>query len=85
MLWDIDQHAWLFIEPNAAQARPGRITFAVAGLDALLERPAAQGIDHEPIETYSNGVTHEALPIPRACRSCPRLPSASSVHRSCGS
>ncbi|MGI8730215.1 MAG: hypothetical protein ACR2LK_09550 [Solirubrobacteraceae bacterium] len=38
---------------NAAHAGTGRITFAVAGLDALLERIAAQGIEHEPIETYS--------------------------------
>jgi hypothetical protein len=51
-------HATLFIEPNAAWAGAGRITFAVAGLDALLERLAAQRIEHEPIETYSNGVRH---------------------------
>jgi catechol 2,3-dioxygenase-like lactoylglutathione lyase family enzyme len=41
VLWEIDEHAWLFIEPNAAQAGAGRITFSVAGLDALLERLAA--------------------------------------------
>ena len=33
-----------------------RITLAVTGLDALLERLAAQRIEHEPIETNSNGV-----------------------------
>ena len=38
ILWEIDEHATLFIEPNAAHAGAGRITFAVAGLDALLER-----------------------------------------------
>jgi catechol 2,3-dioxygenase-like lactoylglutathione lyase family enzyme len=64
MLWEIDEHAWLFIEPNAAQAGAGRITFAVAGLDALLERLAAQRIEHEPIETYSNGVRHVKIPDP---------------------
>ena len=63
-LWEIDEHAWLFIEPNAAQAGAGRITFAVAGLDALLERLAAQRIEHEPIETYSNGVRHVKIPDP---------------------
>lgn len=56
ILWDIDEHATLFIEPNAAQAGSGRITLGVAGLDALLERLAADGIEHEPVETYSNGV-----------------------------
>jgi catechol 2,3-dioxygenase-like lactoylglutathione lyase family enzyme len=45
-------------------ARSGRITFAVAGLEALLERLAAQGIEHEPIETYSNGVRHVRIPDP---------------------
>jgi catechol 2,3-dioxygenase-like lactoylglutathione lyase family enzyme len=52
------------IEPNAAPAGAGRIAFAVAGLDALLERLAAQGIDHEPIETYANGVRHVNVPDP---------------------
>jgi catechol 2,3-dioxygenase-like lactoylglutathione lyase family enzyme len=64
ILWDIDEHATLFIEPDAAHAGAGRITFAVAGLDGLLERLAAQGVDHEPIETYSNGVRHVKVPDP---------------------
>jgi catechol 2,3-dioxygenase-like lactoylglutathione lyase family enzyme len=42
----------------------GRITLAVAGLDALLERITAEGIEHEPIETYSNGVRHVNIPDP---------------------
>jgi catechol 2,3-dioxygenase-like lactoylglutathione lyase family enzyme len=64
VLWDVDEHATLFIEPNAAQAGAGRITFAVTGLDALLERLAAAGIEHESIETYSNGVRHVKIPDP---------------------
>ena len=64
VLWDIDEHATLFIEPNTAQAGAGRITFAVDGLDALLQRLAAQRIEHEPIETYSNGVRHVNVPDP---------------------
>jgi catechol 2,3-dioxygenase-like lactoylglutathione lyase family enzyme len=64
ILWDIDEHATLFIEPNSAQAGAGRITLAVAGLDALLEHLAAQGIAYEPIETYSNGVRHVKVPDP---------------------
>ena len=54
MLWDIDAHATLFIEPNAAHAGTDRITLAVTGLDALLERLATQRIEHEPVETYVN-------------------------------
>lgn len=62
ILRDIEEHATLFIEPDAARAGAGRITFAVAGLDALPERSAAQGIEHEPIETYLNGVRHVKIP-----------------------
>ena len=47
-----------------ARAGTGRITLAVDGLDALLERLAAQRIEHEPIETYSNGVRHVNIPDP---------------------
>jgi catechol 2,3-dioxygenase-like lactoylglutathione lyase family enzyme len=64
ILWSIDEHAWLFIEPDAAQAGAGRITLSVVGLDALLERLAAQGIAHEPTETYTNGVRHTKVPDP---------------------
>ena len=64
MLWELDEHACLFIEPNAAQAGAGRITLSVTGLDALLERLADEGIEHEPIETYSNGVRHMNVPDP---------------------
>jgi catechol 2,3-dioxygenase-like lactoylglutathione lyase family enzyme len=64
VLWDTDEHATLFIEPNAEQAGAGRITFAVTELDALLERLAAEGIEPESIETYSNGVRHVNIPDP---------------------
>jgi catechol 2,3-dioxygenase-like lactoylglutathione lyase family enzyme len=49
---------------NAARAGAGRVTLAVAGLDALLGRLAAARIEHEPIETYSNGVRHVNVPDP---------------------
>jgi catechol 2,3-dioxygenase-like lactoylglutathione lyase family enzyme len=62
--WEIDEHATLFIEPNATRAGAGRITLAVSGLAALLERLTAQRIEHEPIETYSNGVRHVNIPDP---------------------
>jgi catechol 2,3-dioxygenase-like lactoylglutathione lyase family enzyme len=64
VLWDIDEHATLFIEPNAKQAGAGRITLAVAGLDELLEGLAARRIHHEPIVTYSNGARHVNIPDP---------------------
>jgi catechol 2,3-dioxygenase-like lactoylglutathione lyase family enzyme len=64
VLWESAEHATLFIEPDAARAGAARITCAVAGLDALLERLVTQGIEHEPIETYSNGVRHVNVPDP---------------------
>jgi catechol 2,3-dioxygenase-like lactoylglutathione lyase family enzyme len=64
ILWEIDERAWLFIEPNAPRAGAGRITLAVFGLDALLEHLAAQRIEHEPIEIYSNDVRHVNVPDP---------------------
>ena len=64
VLWDIDEHATLFIEPNPAHAGSGRVTLGVDGLDAILERLAAAGIEHEPVETYSNGVRHVNVPDP---------------------
>ena len=64
ILWNIEEHATLFIEPNAARAGAGRITLAVTGLDGLLEHMAAERIDYEPIETYSNGVRHVKIPDP---------------------
>jgi catechol 2,3-dioxygenase-like lactoylglutathione lyase family enzyme len=63
VLWDTDEHATLFIEPNPAHAGTGRITFAVTGLDELLEHLAAEGIEHE-IETYSSGDRHVKIPDP---------------------
>jgi catechol 2,3-dioxygenase-like lactoylglutathione lyase family enzyme len=64
VLWEVAEHATLFIEPNPAHAGAGRITFVVAGLDALLERLVRQRIEHEPIEIYSNGVRHVKIPDP---------------------
>jgi catechol 2,3-dioxygenase-like lactoylglutathione lyase family enzyme len=51
ILWDVDEHATLFIEPDAARAGAGRITFAGVALDSLLQHLAAQGIEHELIES----------------------------------
>lgn len=64
VIWDVDEHASLFIEPNADQAGAGRMTMVAAGLDQLLGRLTASGITHEPVETYANGVRHVKVPDP---------------------
>jgi hypothetical protein len=64
ILWEIAASATLFIEPDAERAGTGRITLSVSGLDAILADLAARRIDHEAIETYSNGVRHVKVPDP---------------------
>lgn len=64
ILWDVDEHATLFIEPKPERAGSGRITLVAAGLDALLERLAEVGIGYGSIETYDNGVRHVDVPDP---------------------
>jgi catechol 2,3-dioxygenase-like lactoylglutathione lyase family enzyme len=64
ILWEAAASATLFIEPDAERAGTGRITLSVTGLDALLETLALRRIDHEAIETYSNGVRHVKIPDP---------------------
>jgi len=64
VIWEVADGASLFIEPDEARAGSGRITFAVAGLDELLARLAAERVEHEPLETYSNGVRHVTIPDP---------------------
>ena len=63
-LWEIEGHATLFIETDSARAGTGRITLSVVGLDALLQSLAARRIEHEAIESYSNGVRHVKVPDP---------------------
>ena len=53
VLWEIDEHAWLFIETNAAQAGAGRITLSVAGLDASEDRGAPVRPDQAAIKRPS--------------------------------
>jgi catechol 2,3-dioxygenase-like lactoylglutathione lyase family enzyme len=64
VLWDVDEHATLFIEPDRARAGAGRVTFVADGLDALLRRLAGAGIASGPVTTYGNGVRHVDVPDP---------------------
>ncbi len=64
VLWETCPHAYVFIEPGPERAGTGRITLGVTGLDEILARLKAAGIEHEPVETYSNGVRHVSVPDP---------------------
>jgi catechol 2,3-dioxygenase-like lactoylglutathione lyase family enzyme len=64
VLWDLEDHATLFIEPSSVRAGAARITFGAAGLDALLDGLSDRGIAHEDPETYPNGVRHVEIRDP---------------------
>jgi len=60
-LWQVGANAWVVIDDRDVRAdRVGgaMITFGVDDLDETLARLAAHEIEHEPVETYSNGVRH---------------------------
>ena len=61
LLWQGGENAWVVIDDRymrAARVGGTMITFGVTDLDDILARLAAHGIEHEPVETYSNGVRH---------------------------
>jgi catechol 2,3-dioxygenase-like lactoylglutathione lyase family enzyme len=64
VLWDVNEHATLFIEPKPAGVGAGHVTFGVAGLDELLAGLAARGIAHGAIQAYGNGVRHVSVRDP---------------------
>ena len=66
-LWKVGENAWVVVDDRDVRAeRVGgaMITLGVTGLDDILARVAAHGIDHEPVETYSSGVRHVVVVDP---------------------
>ncbi|SEF53193.1 hypothetical protein SAMN05444920_1013 [Nonomuraea solani] len=60
-LWQVGENAWVVIDDRQVRAsRVGgtMITFGVNDLDEIVARLAAHGVEHEPVETYGNGVRH---------------------------
>ena len=60
-LWQVGENAWVVIDDRymrAARVGGTMITLGVTDLDDILARLAAHGIEHEPVETYGNGVRH---------------------------
>jgi catechol 2,3-dioxygenase-like lactoylglutathione lyase family enzyme len=60
-LWQVGANAWIVVDAREVRAsRVGgtMITLGVTDLDDILARLAAHRIEHEPLETYSNGVRH---------------------------
>ncbi|MGD6748967.1 VOC family protein [Streptomyces sp. BH105] len=66
-LWQVGADAWIVVDDR--DVRAGRVggamvTLGVTDLDEVLTRLAAHGVDHEPVETYGNGVRHVVVPDP---------------------
>lgn len=58
-LWGISETAWVVIDDRSVRAGSHvQITFAVEGLEDILARLTANGINPESVETYDNGVQH---------------------------
>ena len=60
-LWQVGANAWVVIDDRAMRAaRVGgtMITLGVTDRDVVLARLAQHCIEHEPVETYGNGVRH---------------------------
>jgi catechol 2,3-dioxygenase-like lactoylglutathione lyase family enzyme len=60
-LWQVGANAWVVIDDRdlrAARVGGAMITLGVTDLNGILARLAAHGIEHEPVETYGNGVRH---------------------------
>lgn len=57
-LWEVSKSAWLFVTELPDRAGGALLTLGVEGLDDILSRLAAHGVEHEPVETYGNGVRH---------------------------
>ncbi|HEY4020615.1 MAG TPA: VOC family protein [Pseudonocardiaceae bacterium] len=63
-LWQVGENAWIVIDDRGMRAeRVGgaMVTFGVTDLDDILARLDAHGIEHEPVETYGNGVRHVVI------------------------
>lgn len=65
-LWQVGENAWVVIDDRYMRAeRVGgtMITLGVSAtdFDEITARLAAHGIEHEPVETYGNGVRHVVI------------------------
>lgn len=63
-LWRVGSDAHLVVDARPERAGACTITFAVRGLDAMLERMAEAGIRPEHAERYANGVHHVTIVDP---------------------
>ena len=56
--WQVSETAWIVVDEHTDRAGNALLTLGVEGLDDILARLVAHGVEHEPVETYDNGVRH---------------------------
>lgn len=64
LLWEVSETAWIVVDEHPEQAGHTQLTLGVTGLDQILARLTAHGVEHEPVETYANGVRHVVVHDP---------------------
>lgn len=57
-LWEISETAWVVIDEQPERAGNAALTLGTDELDEILTRLADHDIEHQPVETYENGVRH---------------------------
>lgn len=56
LVWDVEEHASVYVEVQPEQAGNGKITLFVDDLDTILAGLSGRGLEPESSETYDNGV-----------------------------
>jgi len=60
-MWQVNESTWAFIAPDHERAGGGLMTLGVESIEPYLSRWRVAGLEHEPIETYDNGVRHVTI------------------------
>lgn len=60
-MWQMSEHTWVFVTRDSRRAGGGLMTLGATNLDACLARWLEAGLEHEPVETYDNGVRHVTI------------------------
>ncbi|GEK78993.1 VOC family protein [Agrococcus baldri] len=63
-LWQVGEDAWLVVDERPERAGACTITFAVRGVDEIVARLAAAGVEPSELEDYGNGVRHATFVDP---------------------
>jgi catechol 2,3-dioxygenase-like lactoylglutathione lyase family enzyme len=82
-LWQVGENAYVVVDAQDVRAErvgTAMVTFGVTEFDDIVARLDAHGIDHEPVETYSDGTGYVVVRDPDGnSLSLAQLPAESST------